>query len=325
LDEILWGISNGDKIENGGKYVDENGIGHEIYNFSPTNGKYYGYVRTPKGSNLNLERINSNFSDEKEYIDDILVIWVATNPNGGVYVVGWYNNAKAFKTYQTHSNKIINSFKKDLGKKYPSDGDFAYIFEAEIENCVLLDEKYRKLKAPKGISGQSPIWYGDCKEDSMCQLDIEKIFNFIDVKNRSDSIEYKNFTAENIERKIKTRQQQDKFRKIVLENFNDSCCITGITEKELLRAGHIIPWSHKKETRLDSANGLCLSVLYDVLFDKGYFSLNDDLKIIVSKNKYSEEVKKILDSIKGKSIIKPVKKDINLDYIKYHRKHIFNG
>jgi 5-methylcytosine-specific restriction protein A len=181
------GISTMDKIENGGKYVDETGIGHEIYNFSPINGKYYGYVRTPRGSNLNLKRIKQN-SNEKGYIDNILVIWVATNPKGGVYVVGWYNNARVFKMYQNHSQKTINSFKEKLGEKYPSGGDFEYIFEAKIEDCILIDEKDRKLKAPKKISGQSPIWYGDCKEDSKCQSDTEKIFHFIDeiIQNESN-------------------------------------------------------------------------------------------------------------------------------------------
>ena len=319
------GITNGDKIENGGKYVDENGIGHEIYNFSPINDKYYGYVRTPKGSNLNLERIKQN-SNGNEYVDNVLVIWVATNPKGGVYVVGWYNNARVFKMYQNHSQKIINSFKEKLGEKYPSDGDFGYIFEAKIEDCILLDEKDRKLKAPKGISGQSPIWYGDCKEDSTCQQVKEKIFNLVDEINKNQFIENENLSAEDIERIIKTRKYQDKFRKNVLTNFNSKCCITGISEKKLLIASHIIPWSKNKEKRLDSANGLCLFVLYDALFDKGYFSLTDDLKIIVSKDKdYDDKLKKILDSIGGKSISKPVEKDIDIKYIKYHRKHIFKG
>jgi putative restriction endonuclease len=45
------------------------------------------------------------------------------------------------------------------------------------------------------------------------------------------------------ERLVKTRINQNIFRIIVLATYNNKCCISGITNSELLVASHIIPWS----------------------------------------------------------------------------------
>lgn len=41
---------------------------------------------------------------------------------------------------------------------------------------------------------------------------------------------------------IEQRLGQNFFRRAVLANFNDSCCVTGILEPRLLIASHISPW-----------------------------------------------------------------------------------
>jgi len=133
------------------------------------------------------------------------------------------------------------------------------------------------------------------------------------------------FEIENLKREINARIRQSKFRKGVLDNFNNTCCISGIKECELLVASHIIPWADKKETRLDPTNGLCLSILYDKLFDKGYFTINDNLEIQIIKNDFSdlsEPLKQILRFIDGQKISTLVKA-IKTEYLKYHRENIF--
>jgi hypothetical protein len=140
--------------------------------------------------------------------------------------------------------------------------------------------------------------------------------------NENDNNDY---AIQNKLAEIKVRQKQSRFRKMVLKNFNNKCCISGIKEIDLLRASHIIPWSDNIETRLDPSNGLCLFILYDVLFDQGYFSLSDNYQIIIPNNigNYSPEIQNILLSIKDKKILNPIKHKIKLEYIKYHRENIF--
>jgi predicted restriction endonuclease len=180
---------------------------------------------------------------------------------------------------------------------------------------------------------RSPRWIGTITNNmlkiSNCDiiLDCSQYYgnkNIIDniSINENDNNDY---AIQNKLAEIKVRQKQSKFRKMVLKNFNDKCCISGIKEIDLLRASHIVPWSENIESRLDPSNGLCLFVLYDVLFDQGYFSLSDNCRVIVpnSISSYSIEMQNILLSIKDKEILKPVKYEIKLEYVKYHRENIF--
>ena len=135
------------------------------------------------------------------------------------------------------------------------------------------------------------------------------------------------FYIENAKAEINIRIGQSKFRDGVLNNFENACALTGITEIELLTASHIIPWSHKKEFRGDISNGICLFSEYDALFDKGFISLTNDLEIIILTDtvNISDQLFKRLSLIKGQKLRKPKYKTINVDYLDYHRKIVFKG
>lgn len=126
---------------------------------------------------------------------------------------------------------------------------------------------------------------------------------------------------------VKTRINQQFFRKTILSANNYRCCITGIQIPELLVASHIIPWKDKKETRLDPRNGLCLNAFHDKAFDKGLITISDSFRIIVSEsitNKYSKNTS--LDWFKSydrKKMIMPEKFAPLQKYLEYHRKNIF--
>lgn len=141
------------------------------------------------------------------------------------------------------------------------------------------------------------------------------------------SIENTNdYAIENAKREIKVRIKQSAFRKKVLENFDYQCCLTGVTEIELLVASHIIPWAAKIETRLSPHNGLCLSTLYDSLFDKGYFTFNDSYEVIITSklDRLSLQAQNWLNEISGKVISNPQKYEISLIALEYHRNTIFD-
>ena len=115
------------------------------------------------------------------------------------------------------------------------------------------------------------------------------------------------------------------FRTKVLNNFGRQCCLSDTIEENLLIASHIIPWAERIQTRLDPSNGLCLSYVYDKLFDEGYFSLRDDLRVIVSKqvSTLSQSIQSILAPIEGEKIRKPQVYPIVADYLEYHRMNKF--
>lgn len=88
------------------------------------------------------------------------------------------------------------------------------------------------------------------------------------------------------ERHSVQRIGQDLFRNALLEYWGGRCPMTGITDAELLRASHIVPWAECESDalRLDVHNGLLLSALWDAAFDCGLISFADDGTVLSSPN-----------------------------------------
>jgi putative restriction endonuclease len=143
----------------------------------------------------------------------------------------------------------------------------------------------------------------------------------IDRENNND------YSIENAKREVQVRIKQSTFRKKVLENFSYKCCLTGITENDLLVASHIIPWATKLDTRLSPHNGLCLSALYDSLFDKGFFTLSEQYEVIITSrvSVLSSRVQNWLKEISGMAISSPVNYEISKNALAYHRDNIFDN
>lgn len=81
-----------------------------------------------------------------------------------------------------------------------------------------------------------------------------------------------------VERLVVQRIGQDIFRKSLMEYWQGRCPLTGISDTELLRASHIVPWAEcdTDTQRLDVHNGLLLSALWDAAFDRALVTFNDD-------------------------------------------------
>ncbi len=82
---------------------------------------------------------------------------------------------------------------------------------------------------------------------------------------------------------VQVRVNQWKFRKSVLANYGERCCITGLTNAQLLNASHILPWSSDLKNRMNPQNGLCLSALHDRAFDIGLITVLPDFRVQVSQ------------------------------------------
>jgi putative restriction endonuclease len=147
-------------------------------------------------------------------------------------------------------------------------------------------------------------------------LDIKKYYGFPPEEAVTDH------TGKTRKSSIKQRVDQAVFRNSVLENFQSKCALTDIEEEDMLIASHIVPWSHDEETRLDPANGILLSKGIDALFDSGYITFDDELFVIVTKEKISNPLREQLNLIENSKLQKP-KIPIKEKYLKYHRDNIF--
>lgn len=107
----------------------------------------------------------------------------------------------------------------------------------------------------------------------------------------------------------KARLGQSYFRKMVLANYGNKCCVSGLNISQLLRASHIVPWAENKTHRMNPENGLCLSATYDAAFDKHLISFDDDYRMIVSKeikDYYTNEAaNEYFCKYEGKSLLLP--------------------
>jgi hypothetical protein len=77
----------------------------------------------------------------------------------------------------------------------------------------------------------------------------------------------------------KRRRQHEKFAAWVKANYGMTCAMCDISEEDFLVAGHIVAWSEDEKNRLNPANGLCLCLMHDRAFERGYLMLDEGLHI----------------------------------------------
>ena len=225
-------------------------------------------------------------------------------------------------------NKEIIELAKILGR---TSGAVAY----KLVNFVSLDPKHKEL-GRKGATHGSKLdvevfnefrnnWEDLLFESEKILASKQKITleeKYIDVIEN-----YKHKQGEEKLMILKTRVNQDLFRRMILSNFGYKCAITEIEVPELLVASHIKPWSKDKNERLNPENGICLSGTFDKAFDNGLITISEDLKIVISKHlkAYSSTkfFKNFFEIHEGKEITQPRKFSLNLDFLKYHNDFIF--
>lgn len=132
-----------------------------------------------------------------------------------------------------------------------------------------------------------------------------------------------------VTRETKMRRGQSFFRAAVMAAYDGTCCITGITGMELLRASHIVPWSDNPSLRLNPCNGLCLNALHDAAFDRGLITLSDNLELRLSRRLASEipstVYKEMFESRAGAPIKMPERFKPAVEMLEFHRNRVFRG
>lgn len=123
-------------------------------------------------------------------------------------------------------------------------------------------------------------------------------------------------------RSVKTRRNQDFFRRLVLASYENKCALTGIDEPNLLVASHIVPWAENKDIRTAPQNGICLNALHDCAFDQGLITFDDDYHVIYSK-RLPEVARAALDSFGSQTLRLPSRFVPDRALIAFHRKHKF--
>jgi putative restriction endonuclease len=90
--------------------------------------------------------------------------------------------------------------------------------------------------------------------------------------------------ATEVERLVRQRVGQQKFREAMLDYWGGACAVTGVALPEVLRASHAKPWAEctSDAERLDVFNGFLLVANLDALFDRFLISFEQDGHLLVS-------------------------------------------
>lgn len=183
-----------------------------------------------------------------------------------------------------------------------------------------------------GIYGEHKAKLKNISEDELLKFfpEIRTNENFSDL---TKAIKYRNSAIDKIqkqdyviedpsisEKNISTKQRlyQNVLRERILSNYNHKCAICGLDKDDLLVCSHIKPWAEDKRNRLNPRNAICLCVLHDKLFDRGYFSLDNDYNLLFSE-KSDSKIKSLFDECKFN---KPLLEEPDKALLAYHRNEI---
>ncbi len=179
---------------------------------------------------------------------------------------------------------VINGLDVDTGRaltsylRHPGQGLFfdparnhdAWLQPASLSPAVVasVDDLLQLLGARFPVAPQ-----GDAAAETL-EADPEEVEAFC------EQIEQQIYQVADATATTKTRGSAQKaFSGAVKANYGNRCAITGVATNDFLVASHIVPWSKDQSIRLDPSNGVCLSLLVDRAFEKGYLVIEDDLTI----------------------------------------------
>lgn len=133
-------------------------------------------------------------------------------------------------------------------------------------------------------------------------------------RNLEERIFKADITTTEINTITKNRINQSALRNFVLSNYNNRCALCEIDKPDLLVCSHIKPWAIDSENRLNPSNAICLCVLHDKLFDRGYFSLDRYYRIIFG-SRADQSIRKLFE---GLNFRVPANYPPDFEFLNYH-------
>lgn len=238
-------------LKGGGAFIDQNGYGHEIYNFQDDNGKCYGYASP--WSKVKLQRVSLAINHDVlgDYIDDVFVVFTCSREPVGRFICGLYNHARV---YSEPVNDIRNARKIDVrGQTIFAE----YNMVCNADDAVLIERQYRNKLLPRSSAknaaghGQHPIWYADepkCQNLKNDLLDyVEELINQATASDEFKYHRYDESKAAVVSAKQMRRSQEARAECIRLKGCNCNICgfdfekAYGELGKDYIEVHHITP------------------------------------------------------------------------------------
>jgi len=199
-------------------------------------------------------------------------------------------------------------------------------------NFASLDPAFRRTER-KGLSGVSnsdrALWDEFAGNAERIAAEAEDAFARLDPAVAAhDESEVQIPTGEtDVQRLVRARRVQSFFRAAVMTSYQSRCAISGLAVPELLVASHIIPWCDSVERRADPTNGLCLNALFDRAFDRGLITVDENLRVVISRRASeaaaAAELSCSIREAHGRRLNVPVRFLPSDDALSHHRNRVF--
>lgn len=235
-----------------------------------------------------------------------------------------------------HKNPIIIEVAAKMRPRTPDS------LAMKLSNFASLDpvQRARGIKGLEGASKQDKLLWNEFQGNlPTLGPESEQLLHDLFTKDETEEVDFlqrdkvrliKPSGPTETSTTVKVRRGQQFFRQSILTSYDVRCCITGIQVPRLLRASHIKPWGPFPEHRLDPRNGLCLSAIHDAAFDAGLITLDEKLRVILSKRLRSFFPQPTLEHNFLLFDCQPIRLPEKLaepdpEFIRYHREVIFKG
>ncbi|MFY9177768.1 MAG: HNH endonuclease, partial [Caldicoprobacterales bacterium] len=243
----------------------------------------------------------------------LFLAWDAFGPKNGAYSLEELN--KSIKRYRSNSN--IPDYNYNIG-------------------CIILNKPFffeesdwipvPRDWAPNIVQGKT--YDTDTEIGHQLYQQVTERLQMISGEHRATTGEEpSHFRIYGKEQIIRPRLGQGAFRIVVTEAYSRKCSITGERTLPVLDAAHIMPFSQKGPSI--TQNGILLRTDIHALFDKGYLTITDDLKVEVSRRlKEDYGNGKIYYPYHGKSLANlPLNKsDMPAkEFLQWHNQNIYLG
>lgn len=123
---------------------------------------------------------------------------------------------------------------------------------------------------------------------SIKSYEVEKLVKKIKERKKPDNYNPINYSRTNKKKKTTTKIRGRSFRQAIIETYDYKCAVCGLkiyspkTFQWEVEAAHIVPYKFKGKD--DIWNGLSLCRFHHWAFDVGWYGVDNDFKIITSRN-----------------------------------------
>jgi putative restriction endonuclease len=136
------------------------------------------------------------------------------------------------------------------------------------------------------------------------------------------------FTRPVVEQIVRRPFREAAFATRVKDAYENTCAMTGLKiinggGRAEVQAAHIRPVAHDGPDSI--RNGLALSGTAHWMFDRGLISVDDDWSILIAKDRLPDTVTRLLREDRRLRPPKPSSLQPHVQFLRYHREHIFKG